>query len=134
MSDTNREVIRDYNRSVAAGDDSVISLADYSYADDTVFTAAICDQSHITISSTEDISRSAFSTSADTPGAFDLTDSITNDDATKFSFGDADTDTKWVDAKARCGKRFEKILGENCFRAGRFDTRPVRNVHTLKCQ
>ena len=129
MSDTNREVIRNYNGAVTGGDDSVISIADYSYADDTVFTANICDQSHITISSAEDISRSAFSTSEDTPGAFDLTDSITNDDATKFAFGDANTDTKWTDARARCGKRFEKILGENYFRAGRFDIRPVRNLN-----
>ena len=126
MSDAHREVVRDFEGSVVLGDDSVI-LSDYSFADDTVFTRTnVCDQSHITISSTEDTTSSAFISSQDSPGAFDLTDSITNDDATKFSFGNAESDTKWSDARARCGKRFEKILGENFFRSGRFEMKPVR--------
>lgn len=125
MSDSNQEVVRDYNGSISLGDESVVSIADCSYADDTVFIANSCDQSHITISSTEDISRSAFSLSENTPGAFDLTDSITNDDATRFDFGAANPDNKWTDARARSGKRFEKILGEGYFRAGRFDIKPV---------
>ena len=125
MSDSNKEVTRNYDSSINNVDDSVVSLADYSFADDTVFVTSACDQSHITISSAEDISRSAFSSSEGTPGAYDLTDSITNSDATQFSFADVDTDTKWMEARARCGKRFEKALGENYFKSGRFEMKPV---------
>jgi len=126
MSDTNQEVVRDYDGSVVTGDDSFMAI-DYSYGDDVVFLCSNAgDASHITISSTEDTTKSTFLSSDGSPGAYDITDSISNDsDATKFSFSDVEGDTKWSDARARSGKRFEKGLGVNYFKSGRFDMKPV---------
>ena len=136
MSDSRREVERDYNNSV--GDRSFDISYETSFGDDVVFcvndpivvsSTEIVNQEPITISSTE-TSMVSKDDSQVTEDSMEITDSISEiSGATTFGKSFDEADDRWSDARSRSGKRFERGTGLVYIKNGRFELKPVSD-HT----